>query len=190
MTRMAGGALSGRLLVTPRGAHTRPTGEKVRAALGNALAAAGALDGAAVLDLYAGSGALGLELVSRGAASVVFVDNDPAALAAMRKNLAALRVRVGTVIAADATAFARTRWAPGDAVGPFDVVVADPPYGLGADVVSGLLAELLAAGRLAPGAHLVVERSARSVELRWPAPLVAVRTRRYGDTVLCYGRAP
>ncbi|HEY4991434.1 MAG TPA: RsmD family RNA methyltransferase, partial [Nakamurella sp.] len=90
MTRIVGGRWRGRRLATPAGGTTRPTSEKVRAALANSLTATGGLVGAAVLDLYAGSGALGLELVSRGAASAVFVERDRAALLALRANVAAL----------------------------------------------------------------------------------------------------
>ena len=89
MTRIVGGTLGGRRLVTPPGAGTRPTAEKVRAALANSLQATGGLDGARVLDLYAGSGALGLELLSRGASTAVFVEKDRAALTALRSNAAA-----------------------------------------------------------------------------------------------------
>src|SRR6478752_2288314 len=90
MTRIVGGRWGGRRLQTPAGETTRPTSEKVRAALASSLTAAGGLEGARVLDLYAGSGALGLELVSRGASSAVFVEQDRAALVALRANLAAL----------------------------------------------------------------------------------------------------
>src|SRR6478609_1837946 len=90
MTRIVGGIWGGRRLVTPTGETTRPTSEKVRAALASSLYATGGLDGARVLDLYAGSGALGLELVSRGASSAVFVERDRAALTALRANLTTL----------------------------------------------------------------------------------------------------
>lgn len=194
MTRIVGGVWGGRRLATPVGATTRPTSEKVRAALASSLYSTGGLDGARVLDLYAGSGALGLELVSRGAASAVFVERDRAALTALRSNVASLGApaldrsdeRTLVVVAADVSTIA-TR---SELTGPFDVVVADPPYELSAEVLVGLFVALLAAGRLAPHADLVVERGVKSGEPDWPAPLEAVRARRYGDTLLCYGRAP
>lgn len=186
MTRIVGGRWRGRTLSTPAGSTTRPTGEKTRAALGNALAATGELEGAAVLDLYAGTGALGLELLSRGAASLVAVEADHAALRALRANIAAL----------DAAGTARA--VAGD-VGPalarlagagerFDVVLADPPYDLAAEALHSVLAAL--PPLLSAGADIVVERSARSGEIAWPEPLAAVRVKRYGDTLLCYGRLP
>ena len=184
MTRIVGGRLSGRRLVTPGGTDTRPTAEKVRAGIANALAAAGAIEGAAVLDLYAGSGALGLELASRGAARVVLVDSSRAAHAAIRANIAALDVPGVTLFAGDAAAFA------GVAGQEFDIVLADPPYDVTNDAVAAVLGALVAGGRLRPHADLVVERPARSGAIVWPAPLVAVKTRRYGDTLVCYGRAP
>ncbi len=194
MTRIVGGRWGGRRLITPAGAVTRPTAEKVRAALASSLTAAGGLVGARVLDLYAGSGALGLELVSRGAAAAVFVERDRAALAALRANLAALADGQGAqpdvgpellVVPGDVAAFAGR--AP---AGSFDVVVADPPYDLAESAVFDVLADLHRAGLLIGQADLVVERSARTGEPNWPAPLEGVRARRYGDSLLCYGRAP
>src|SRR6476469_2172008 len=91
MIRIVGGLWGGRRLLTPDGDTTRPTSEKVRAAMASSLTAAGGLDGARVRDLYAGSGALGLELVSRGASSAVFVESDRAALAALRANVTTLQ---------------------------------------------------------------------------------------------------
>ena len=203
MTRIVGGSWGGRRLVTPVGETTRPTPEKVRAALASSLVATGGLDGARVLDLYAGSGALGLELVSRGASSAVFVERDRAALVSLRANVAAVGGQVGqglTVIPGDVVAFVArvgagrglvvTSAATRPAGGPFDVVVADPPYDVGGDVLQAVFLSLYRAGMLAVHADLVVERSARSGPPDWPLPLAGVRSRRYGDTLLCYGRAP
>ena len=187
MTRIVGGRFGGRRLTTPAGAATRPTGEKVRAALANALTAAGGLDGARVLDLYAGSGAIGLELLSRGARSVVLVDNDHAAIAAIRANVAALGVDGAVDVVNGTVAAPRWSQAPADR---FDIVVADPPYDVPTEEVTAVLATLWRSGAVAPGADLVVERSVRAGEQSWPEPLTAVRTKRYGDTLLCYGRAP
>ena len=187
MTRIVGGTWGGRRLVTPPGDTTRPTAEKVRAAMASSLQATGGLEGARVLDLFAGSGALGLELVSRGASSAVFVESDRAALTALRANVATLGGGGTslTVVPGDVTRFATTA-----AAGPFDVVVADPPYSLTGDELVGILQGLHDTGLLAAHADLVIERSRRSGEPAWPPPLAAVRARKYGDTLLCYGRAP
>lgn len=200
MTRIVGGSWGGRRLVTPAGETTRPTPEKVRAALASSLVATGGLDGARVLDLYAGSGALGLELVSRGASSAVFVERDRAALVSLRANVVAVGGPGLTVIPGDVGAFVArtvaargivvTSAAAGPAVGPFDVVVADPPYDVGGDVLQAVFLGLYRAGLLAAHADLVVERSVKSGPPDWPPPLAGVRSRRYGDTLLCYGRAP
>lgn len=194
MTRIVSGVWKGRTLRTPAGSTTRPTAEKIRAALGNALEATGVLQGAAVLDLYAGSGALGLELLSRGAHSLVAVENHRRAVEVLRSNVSALigspdlrqngaDPKTVEVIAGDAGS------AVGRLVGRrFDVVVADPPYDLADADLLAVLESL--AGLLAGGADVIVERGVRSGEPDWPAPLEAVRAKRYGDTLLCYGRAP
>ena len=122
--------------MTPAGERTRPTSEKVREALASSLTATGGLVGARVLDLYAGSGALGLELMSRGASSAVFVERDRAALAALRTNIAAVGGQQLVVVPGDVAAFvprAGTVRDGGTSIGPFDIVVADPPYELGTD---------------------------------------------------------
>ncbi len=185
MTRITAGVYRGRRLQTPPGDTTRPTSERVREALANALVAAGGLDGARVLDLYAGSGALGLELLSRGADSLVLVEVERSALASLRANVAALQAPNVQVVAGDVRVFAST-----PTVRPFDFVVADPPYDVPTADLTEVFDALYAAGQLNPGADLIVERSRRSGEMAWPDPLVAVRTKKYGDTRLCYGRAP
>ncbi len=185
MTRVTAGRYRGRRLQTPPGDTTRPTSERVREALANALVAAGGLEGARVLDLYAGSGALGLELVSRGAESLVAVENDRAALAALHANVATLQVPNVIVVGADVRSYASS-----PAGRPFDYVVADPPYDVPTANLSEIFALLATTGHLNPGADLIVERSKRSGEMDWPDPLVGIRTKKYGDTRLCYGRAP
>lgn len=185
MTRITAGRFRGRRLQTPPGITTRPTSERVREALANALVAGGGLEGARVLDLYAGSGALGMELVSRGADSVVLVDSDRAALTALRGNVALLELSDAQVVQSDVRAFA------GSPSGrPFDFVVADPPYDLPTAELAEVFAALATGGHLNSGADLIVERNKRSGEMQWPDPLLGVRTKRYGDTMLCYGRAP
>ncbi|MTD13517.1 methyltransferase [Nakamurella sp. YIM 132087] len=186
MTRIVAGRFGGRVLSTPNGTTTRPTSERVRAALGNALESTGGLAGARVLDLYAGSGALGLELVSRGAASVDLVDSDRAALTAARENVRRLDLADAVrVVPASALAFAG-----GPHPQPYDIVLADPPYDLAGPDLTAVLAALVAAGGCAPGADVVIERSVRSGDLDWPPPLTARREKRYGDTVLHWGEAP
>jgi 16S rRNA (guanine966-N2)-methyltransferase len=193
LTRIVAGKWGGRRLATPAGERTRPTSEKVRAALASSLTAAGGLEGARVLDLYAGSGALGLELVSRGAASACFVERDRAALSALRSNIETLGGTdpdvTLTVVPGEVTGFlARAEY--GSSVGPFDVVVADPPYDLATDLLLAMLLALHRSGIVAAHADLIVERSVKSGDQLWPEPLEGVRSRRYGDTLLCYGRAP
>ena len=160
------GVARGRRLVTPHGVDTRPTSDRVREAVFNALFSLGAIEGATVLDLYAGSGALGIEALSRGAAHCVFVDSAPAAWAAIEANLAATgladRADIGR---GDAITFARR-------AGHVNLVLADPPYAFAA------WPELFAA----LDADLAVVESDRPVEpgVGWRT----VREKRYGGTVV------
>ncbi|HEY6798723.1 MAG TPA: 16S rRNA (guanine(966)-N(2))-methyltransferase RsmD [Kineosporiaceae bacterium] len=187
MTRIIAGAAGGRRLVTPPGERTRPTSDRVREALFSMLEARGAVRGARVLDLFAGSGALGLEAASRGAAAVTLVDSSRQAVAAARRN-------AGAVTGAGGPAAVEVVLAPAlrylqQATGPaFDLVLLDPPYALGDDELATHLTALAAPGRLAPGAVVVVERGARGAGPRWPAGLVPERDRRYGETVLWTAR--
>ena len=177
MTRIVAGAARGRRLkVPPQG--TRPTSERVREALFNALEAAGELADARVLDLYAGSGALGLEALSRGAAGAVFVESDRRAAQVLRANVSALglggSVRAGAVESVLAQ--------PADE--PFHLVLADPPYSVGAARIGAVLTALADRGWIAPDGLVVVERALRDGEPDWPAGFEPVRTSRYGDTAL------
>jgi 16S rRNA (guanine966-N2)-methyltransferase len=151
----------------------------VREALFSALAARDALAGATVLDLYAGSGALGLEAASRGALRVDLVESDRRAAATIRANIAALDLPGLTVHACSVAA-----WLARPAPTAYDVVLLDPPYDLGEDALGGDLAALAGGGWLAGDALIVVERSSRSPEPTWPAGLTPGRARRYGETVL------
>lgn len=175
--RIVGGTAGGRRLVTPPGRATRPTPDRVREALFSAL---GDLAGRRVLDGYAGSGALGLEALSRGAAHALLVERDRAALTALRANAAALdlpaHIHAGDV----------RRLVSGPPEAPYDLVFLDPPY---AEPVDPVLAALAEHGWLAAGADVVVERRTRSADPVWPAGF-AVHARTYGDTTLWYGRAP
>ncbi|MGY1847296.1 16S rRNA (guanine(966)-N(2))-methyltransferase RsmD [Blastococcus sp. SYSU DS1021] len=184
MTRLIAGLAGGRRLQVPP-AGVRPTGDKARGALFNSLGTLVDLDGAAVLDLYAGSGALGLEALSRGAATVVFVESGPKVLPVLRANLAAVGLPGGRVVAGSVPAVVT-----GPAPQAFDVVLADPPYATPAEEVREVLSALVAGEWLAPGGVVVVERSSREREWEWPTPLEGLRERRYGEAVLRYGRRP
>ncbi|GAA4395454.1 16S rRNA (guanine(966)-N(2))-methyltransferase RsmD [Tsukamurella soli] len=173
MTRIVAGSARGRrLAVPPKG--TRPTSDRVREAVFSALAARIDFAGVAVLDLYAGSGALGLEAVSRGASRAVLVDQDARAAAVLKANAdlvgGGVRVRRGTVDA----------YLKGPAE-PFDLVFLDPPYDLPGSTVERNLAEL-ACGWLAPDAYVLVERSARTPPIAWPQGYDEDMARDYGET--------
>ncbi|WP_236794129.1 16S rRNA (guanine(966)-N(2))-methyltransferase RsmD [Amycolatopsis sp. GM8] len=177
MTRIVAGRAGGRRLkVPPQG--TRPTSERVRESLFNALESAGELGGRRVLDLYAGSGALGLEALSRGAAHALFVESDRRALQVLRGNVAELalggQVRAGQVESVLAQA----------AEEPFDLVLADPPYALDAGRLGVMLAALAAGGWVAEDGLVIIERAQRDGEPGWPAGFVPLRTMRHGDTAL------
>ena len=183
MTRLISGVAGGRRLKVPR-AGVRPTGDRAREALFNSLGSLLDLHGAAVLDLYAGSGALGLEAHSRGAGSVVFVESGAGVLPVLNENLAAVGLPGGRVVAgAVGTVLA------GPAPARFDLVLADPPYAVPVEEVYDVLRALVDGGWLAPEAVLVVERSSRERDWEWPTPFVGLRDRRYGEAVLRYGRS-
>lgn len=187
MTRIVAGVAKGRPLAVPsRG--TRPTAERVREAVfGSVGHELTGLDGKWVLDLYAGSGALGLEAASRGATRVVLVESDSAAAAVIRRN--AERVRQGLSDAVDITVVASKvatflRGAPTQ----FDLVFADPPYNLSQEELAATLAQLTS-GWLAAGALVVLERSSRAAPPAWPPAIRALRHKRYSDTAIWYGQA-
>lgn len=184
MTRIVAGTLGGRRLSVPPGARTRPTSDLVREALFNTLASLTDLAGARFADLYAGSGAVGLEACSRGAAQVLLVESERAAARAARANIGALGVadRVRLVTAPVATALASP---PGSA---YHIVFADPPYSLPEDQLTLVQRRLIDGGWLAPEAIVVIERSSRSGPLEWVEPLTGLRARRYGETTLWYGQ--
>ncbi|TNM68420.1 16S rRNA (guanine(966)-N(2))-methyltransferase RsmD [Streptomyces sp. NP160] len=183
MTRIVAGAAGGRRLEVPRGA-TRPTSDRVREALFSRLEHERDLAGAAVLDLFAGSGALGLEAASRGADRVLLVDSAPAAAAVCRRNAAALGLSGVEVRAATAASVLAAGATAAGFAGGADVVLVDPPYDLPEDALAGLLAALVEHGWLAPLAHLLVERSTRSPEPSWPDGVVGLGQKKYGETAL------
>jgi 16S rRNA (guanine966-N2)-methyltransferase len=184
MTRVISGVAGGRRLKVPK-AGVRPTGDRAREALFNSLGTLVDLRGAAVLDLYAGSGALGLEALSRGAASVVFVESGGGVLPVLKENLAAVGLPGGRVVAGSVPTVVGGR--PPAA---FDLVLADPPYATPVEEVYGVLRALVDGDWLGQDAVVVVERSSRERTWEWPTPLVGLRERRYGEALLRYGRFP
>jgi 16S rRNA (guanine966-N2)-methyltransferase len=173
--RVIAGRFGGRRLQTPPGCRTRPTADRVREAL---FATLGPLEGAVVLDLFAGSGALGIEALSRGSARAVFVERDPRAASATRANLAALGLGEdeAAVLRMPARRALQDARARGDT---YDLILLDPPYGSAAELGPELSEAL--GPLLAPGARVVTESDRRApLELSLPA----VHERRYGDTVI------
>jgi 16S rRNA (guanine966-N2)-methyltransferase len=186
VTRIIAGAAGGRRLVVPAGRGTRPTADRAREGLFSTLESlTGTLASMRVLDLYAGSGAVGLEALSRGAAAALMVDSDDAAVRVIRANVDALglpgaEVRMGR---------AERLVAVAPAIDPFDVAFLDPPYELDDDAVRGVLGDALANGWLVPGAVVAVERVTRGGPWTWPAGYSPSRSRRYGEATLWYGHA-
>lgn len=189
MSRIIAGVAKGRRIDTPKGDRTRPTTDRVREALFSALAswfgtaeqpAAEHFDGVAVLDLYAGSGAIALESASRGARRVVGVEGDAPTARLIRGNASATRLPVEVVAAKLPGALLQV-------TGRFDLVFLDPPYDVGEEQVERVLEELVAGEKLQPKALVVVERSKRSEEPRWPAAFTETWSRRYGETTLYFG---
>ena len=173
--RIVAGSFKGRRLQAPRGVNTRPTADRVREALFSIL---GQLDGERVLDLFAGSGALGIEALSRGASEAVFVDSDTRAVAAIRRNLDEIGIDA-SVHRRDALAYLR-----GAGGGPFDLVFLDPPYS-SASQLAGPLSELLPAV-LSKQPRIVSESDKRN-PLELSLPLIDARV--YGDTRIAIHRA-
>lgn len=187
MTRIIAGLAKGKQLTVPPGGGTRPTSDRAREGLFNSLhTLRGPLEGARLLDLYAGSGAIGLEALSRGADRAAFVESDAKALRALRANIAALGLP-GEAVVLPGKVSARLA---GEDAQPYDVVFLDPPYVVTAAALDGVLTALVTSGWLAPAALLVVERASHDIPLALPAPYEAVQERRYGEATLWYGRAP
>jgi 16S rRNA (guanine966-N2)-methyltransferase len=185
MTRIVAGAAKGRRLAVPPGA--RPTSDRAREGLfASVTATLGTLSGARVADLYAGSGAVGLEALSRGAADVLLVETDRAAARVIRANIDAVALPGAELITGPAERILAR--GPGPAV-PRDVVFADPPYAVSDAEISRMLELLAGPGWLAPGALVVVERATRSGALTWPPGYQPDRSRRYGEGTLWYGLA-
>jgi 16S rRNA (guanine966-N2)-methyltransferase len=182
MTRIIGGTAGGRRLKTPAGAATRPTADRVREALFSALESQlGSLAGLRFLDLYAGSGAVGLEAMSRGAGVVTLVESDRRTAKLVEDNAKAVGFP-----RAETVGLPVERFLAGLPRAPYDVVFADPPYPLAEDELASTLERLVGNGWVGSGGIVVIERSARSVEPRWPSGLVRERAKEYGETVLWY----
>jgi 16S rRNA (guanine966-N2)-methyltransferase len=184
MTRIIGGTAGGRRLKTPAGDTTRPTSDRVREALFSAVEAQlGTLAGRRFLDVYAGSGAVGLEARSRGADQVVLVEEYSRAAALIRSNAAMLGLDAVTVLVSKAERLPQT-----DVVqAPFDVAFFDPPYAVDSARLAQVLTDLAAAGWFTPDALIVVERPRRDDGWVWPPVFVGARSKKYGQTMLWYG---
>ena len=181
MTRIIAGVARGRRLSVPPGTGTRPTSDRAREGLFATITALhGPLTQAGVLDLYAGSGAIGLEALSRGAGRALFVESDPAAARVIRANMTAVGLPGGRLIAA--TVATALRRGPGGEP-PFDVVVADPPYATSDDDISAMLLGLHKGGWLARSI------ASRSGPVHWPPGYSFDRSRRYGEATFWYGLA-
>ncbi len=185
MTRVIAGAAGGRRIAVPTGRDTRPTSDRAREGLfASVQSQLGDLDGLRAADLFAGSGAVGLEALSRGAAHVLLVESSPRAAKAIRANIETLGLP-GAELAADRVERVLRRTPPA----PYDLVFADPPYPLGDDVVTEMLEALRDQGWLAADALVVVERATRGAPVRWPEGYAEGRARRYGEGTFWYGHA-
>jgi 16S rRNA (guanine966-N2)-methyltransferase len=185
VTRIIGGSAGGRRIKAPAGHSTRPTSDRVREALFSAIdAEVGSISGLRFLDVYAGSGAVGLEARSRGAGVVTLVEHDRRAASLIRQNAKALGFHgVDVLVSPAARALAQPPRAP------YDIVFLDPPYAVPVSDLVAALGALRDHDWLSHDALVVVERSSRGAELEWPHGFVGARTRRYGETLLWYGRA-
>jgi 16S rRNA (guanine966-N2)-methyltransferase len=184
VTRVIAGAAGGRRLAVPPGTATRPTSDRAREGLfASVLSELGSLDSKRVLDLYAGSGAVGLEALSRGAAHVLLVESDARAAAVIKSNIAAVGIAGATVVTDRAE---RLLTRPPNAPDRYDLVFADPPYAMTAAAVTRVLT-LLTDGWLAADALVVVERATRSGPLEWPPGYLRGKSRRYGEATFWYG---
>jgi 16S rRNA (guanine966-N2)-methyltransferase len=185
MTRIIAGAHGGRRLAAPAGATTRPTSDRVREAFFSSLDTMVGLSGARFADLYAGSGAVGLEALSRGAGHALLVEAEAPAARVIRDNIVSLRVGAAARLVAARVSQVLSAEPEG---GPYDVVFADPPYALGDEEVAEVQHALIDNGWLSPDAVVIFERSTRGAALAWVDGITADRSRRYGETTLWYGR--
>ncbi|MER5506986.1 16S rRNA (guanine(966)-N(2))-methyltransferase RsmD [Streptomyces sp. NPDC002766] len=186
MTRVIAGAAGGRRLAVPPGTGTRPTSDRAREGLLSTWQSllGGPLDGERVLDLYAGSGAVGLEALSRGASHTLLVEADARAARTIRENVKSLSLPGAEVRSGKAEQIIQS--AP---TAPYDLVFLDPPYRVTDHDLREILLTLRTEHWLAPEAIVTVERSTRGGEFRWPEGFDAVKARRYGEGTFWYGRA-
>ncbi|ONH36582.1 16S rRNA (guanine(966)-N(2))-methyltransferase RsmD [Protofrankia sp. BMG5.30] len=182
MTRIIGGVARGRPIRVPPGGGTRPTSDRAREGLFNTLASLVELRGARFADLYAGSGAVGFEALSRGASHVLFVDRSAAAVRTLRANAATLGFTGVEILSQSVPRVVEIM--PERA---FDMVFLDPPYALSDSALTSVLAGLIAGAWLQPDGVCVVERSRRSGPPVWPDGIITIRNRAYGEGVLWYG---
>ncbi|AYC38263.1 16S rRNA (guanine(966)-N(2))-methyltransferase RsmD [Streptomyces griseorubiginosus] len=187
MTRVIAGRAGGRRLAVPPGNGTRPTSDRAREGLLSTWQSllGGPLDGERVLDLYAGSGAVGLEALSRGASHTLLVEADARAARTIRENVKSLGLPGAEVRAGKAEQIIQQP-APAQ---PYDIVFLDPPYRVTDHDLREILLTLRAEHWLAPEALVTVERSTRGGEFAWPPGFEAVKARRYGEGTFWYGRA-
>jgi 16S rRNA (guanine966-N2)-methyltransferase len=189
VTRVIAGEAGGRRLAVPAGRDTRPTSDRAREGLFATITSMmGSLAGTRVLDLYAGSGAVGLEALSRGAGHVLLVESGARAGRVIRANIEAIGLP-GAEVITDRVERVLARGPDSAAIQDrYDVVFADPPYAQPDQEVSGMLETLAGRDWLAPGALVIVERATRSGPVSWPAGLFADRARRYGEATFWYAR--
>ncbi|GGY54816.1 16S rRNA (guanine(966)-N(2))-methyltransferase RsmD [Streptomyces tanashiensis] len=185
MTRVIAGTAGGRRLAVPPGNGTRPTSDRAREGLFSTWESFHGLAGARVADLYAGSGAVGLEALSRGAVHALLVEADPRAAKTIRDNVRSIGLP-GAELRTGRAEQIVTGPAPAD---PYDLVFLDPPYAVGDDDLREILLTLRSGGWLSEDALVTVERSTRGGEFGWPAGFEALRSRRYGEGTFWYGRA-
>ena len=185
MTRIIGGRVGGRRIATPRGVSTRPTSDRVREALFSAIESwCGSLAGLRFLDLYAGSGAVGLEAWSRGAGVVTMVEHDRRTVSMISANARELGFTRADIVAAPVSSIlARSPSAP------YDVAFLDPPYAQPEDEIAADLAAMRDQEWLVPGAMVAIERGSRGAEPEWPDGFSDSREKKYGETVLWYVHA-
>jgi 16S rRNA (guanine966-N2)-methyltransferase len=184
MTRVIAGAARGRRLAVPPGDGTRPTSDRAREGLFSSWQSIlGTLDGVRIADLYAGTGAVGLEALSRGAAHALLVEADARAVRTVRDNVRTLGLPGAEVRAGKAEQIVT---GPAPAV-PYDLVFLDPPYGVTDEDLREILLTLRTQGWLTGEAVVTVERSTRGGEFGWPEGYEPLRSRRYGEGTLWYG---
>ncbi|SDK15483.1 16S rRNA (guanine(966)-N(2))-methyltransferase RsmD [Nonomuraea jiangxiensis] len=184
MTRIIAGTAGGRRLAVPPGRGTRPTSDRAREGIFLTLDSLYGLRGARLLDLYAGSGAIGLEALSRGAETAVLVESDPRAVRTIKDNVRTLALDGAGVIADKVE---RVLGKTPDE--PYDIVFADPPYAVPDTEVERVLELLRDNGWLVDDALVAFERETRGKALMWPEGYVEERVRRYGEASVWYGRA-